>query len=187
MHPGVADAAKRDEVSRIVVRGVAVEVVDVEVLLTAADGAPVLVAFEDSVTRLLPSSEGILIPRSDESRESFAVDPAFAPRSKRALIAEPAEAVPVGMVGAEGGLRAVERIQAQLEVGAHGQIRLVAGWDKGWEPPPGSGECRGGCHRGYRYPALVQENTSGAPDLDLDRRTVRRRFAGDSELNGIAA
>lgn len=96
--------------------------VDVEVLLSAADGAPLAIAFKDDTAGHLPSPQGVLVPRPDGGCEPLAVDQAFASRGKRTLKAEPAETVPVGTVPAEGGLRTVERIQAQLEVGAQGQI-----------------------------------------------------------------
>ncbi len=55
VYPGMADAAERDEVFRVVVRGIAVDVVDVEVFLSTADGTPVPVALEDGVTYLFPA------------------------------------------------------------------------------------------------------------------------------------
>ena len=120
MHPGVADAAERDEVIRIVVRGVVIEMVDVEILPPTADDAPVPVTVEDGDAHLLPSPQGILFPCRDGGRKPFAVDLAFTSRGKRAPAAEPAKTVQVGTVPAEGRLRAVERVQAQLEEGAHG-------------------------------------------------------------------
>lgn len=124
MHTGVADAAERDQVCRIIVCGVAVDMVDMKVLSPAADGTPVPVAFKDSIADLLPSPQGIFVPRQDGGREPFTVNPAFASGGKRAPAAEPAETVPVGMVAAEGSLRTVERVQAQLKVSAHGQKRV---------------------------------------------------------------
>lgn len=127
MHPGVADAAERDQVPRIVVRGVVVEMMDVEVAVPVADGAPVAVTCEDRVADLLPSQQSILLPRPDGNREPIAVDQASAPRGKRAPAAEPAKTVQVGTISAERGLRAVERVQAQLEVGAHDQKKVGCG------------------------------------------------------------
>ena len=119
MHPGVAAAAERDEVRRVVVCRVQVDVVDVEVRPRAADGASLPVAVDDDTAHLLPPRQGILIPRPDGDREPFAGDPAVAPHGKRAPAAEPAETVPVGAVPAERGMRTVKRVQAQLDGGAH--------------------------------------------------------------------
>ena len=127
MHPGVADAAERDEVLLIVVRGVVIEMVDVKILPPTADDAPVPVAVEDGDAHLLPPPQGILLPRRDGGREPFAVDLAVASCGKRAPAAEPAKTVQVGTICAEWGLRAVERVQAQLEVGAHGHLSMGRG------------------------------------------------------------
>ncbi len=124
MHPGVADVAEREQVGRVVVRGIAVDMVDVKIPLSAADGAPLPVALQDLVPDRLPSRQGVLLPHPDGGREPFAVDGTRGPRGKRTLAAEPTEAVPVGMVAAEGALRTVERVQVQLKVGAHDQKRV---------------------------------------------------------------
>lgn len=127
MHPGVADAAERDEVSRVVVRGITVDMVNMEILLSTTNGAEVSVAFKDCAAYLLPFPQRILVPRPDRGREPFAVDLPRAPRGKRALVAEPAKTVSVGTVGAEGVLRTVKRVQAQLEVGAHSHEEVGPG------------------------------------------------------------
>ena len=119
MDPGMADAAERDEVLRVVVRGVVIEMVDVEIPLSTADDAPVPVAVEDGDAHLLPSPQGILLPHLNGDGKPFAVDLAVASCGKRAPAAEPAKTVQVGTVPAEGRLRAIERVQAELEVGAH--------------------------------------------------------------------
>ena len=119
VHPGMADAAERDQVSGVVVRGVAVDVVNVEVPFPAADGTPVPVALEDGVAYLFPAPQGVLLARPDGDREPLAVDAALAPYGKRAPAAEPAKTVPVGVVSAERGERAVERIKGELQAGGH--------------------------------------------------------------------
>lgn len=101
MHPGMTDAAERDEVLRVVVRGVVIDVVDVEVLLSAADGARAPVAFKHGAPDLLPCGEAILVPCPDGDLEPFTVDGASAPHGKRAPEAEPAKTIPVGIVSAE--------------------------------------------------------------------------------------
>ena len=65
MHPGVADAAESKQVRRVVVRGIAVEMMDMEVFISPADGAPLPVALQDCVPYCLPSRQGILLPRPD--------------------------------------------------------------------------------------------------------------------------
>ncbi|KAF5045601.1 hypothetical protein DSECCO2_479570 [anaerobic digester metagenome] len=75
--------------------------VDMEILLSAADGAPVPVALKHTATRLLPSPQGILVPRPDGDLEPFTVDDGPVPHGKRALAAEPAETVPAGIIPAE--------------------------------------------------------------------------------------
>ncbi|MCK9297767.1 MAG: hypothetical protein M0P21_02235 [Methanoculleus sp.] len=124
MHPGMADAAQRGKVSRIVVRGVAVEMVNVKVPFTAADSAPLPVAIQDRTSDCFPSWKGILLLRPDVDREPFAVDSACGPHGERALVAESAEAVPVRTIVAKGVQGTVERVQAQLEIGAHGQKKV---------------------------------------------------------------
>ncbi len=75
--------------------------VDVEILLSAADGALLPVAVKHSVADLFPSREAVLLPRPDGSLEAFAVNDAPAPHGKRAPAAEPAKPVPGGLVSAE--------------------------------------------------------------------------------------
>ena len=101
MHPGMADAAERDEVLRVVVRGVVVDVVDVEVLLSATDSTRAPVAFKHGVPNLLPRGKAILVPCPDGDLEPFAVDEG-PPHGKRAPAAEPAKTVPAGIVSAKG-------------------------------------------------------------------------------------
>jgi hypothetical protein len=104
MHPGVADAAEGEQVGRVVVRGIAVKMVNMKVLLSAADSAPLPVAIQDSTPYRFPSRQGILLPCPDGDLEAFAVDDTCGPHGERALVAEPAEAVPVGVIVAEGVL-----------------------------------------------------------------------------------
>ncbi len=127
MHPGVADAAESEQVGRVVVCRVQVNVVDMQVLLSAADSALLPVTSQDHITHLFPSPQGILLPRPDGGREPLAVDVACGPRGKRALVAEPAETVQVGAIPAERIPGTVERVQAQLEVGAHDQKKVGCG------------------------------------------------------------
>jgi len=127
MHPGMADAAERDEVCEAVVRGVAVEMVDVEVLLSAADRALLAVALKHSVANLLPPREAVLVPRPDGGLEAFAINEAPAPHGKRAPTAEPAKTVPVGIVSAKGGPRTIECIQAELNFDTHDPERMGRG------------------------------------------------------------
>lgn len=101
MHPGMADAAERDEVLRVVVRGVVVDVVDVEVLLSATDSTRAPVAFKHGVPNLLPRGKAILVPCPDGDLEPFAVDEGRPPHGKRAPAAESAKTVPGGIVSAE--------------------------------------------------------------------------------------
>jgi len=63
MHPGVADAAERDEVCQGVMCRVQVDVMDVEVFGSAADGALLPVAFQDRGPHRLPPPESVLLPR----------------------------------------------------------------------------------------------------------------------------
>ncbi|MDK2890728.1 MAG: hypothetical protein PWR21_1360 [Methanoculleus sp.] len=104
MYPGVADAAEGEQVARVVVRGIAVKMVNVEVFASAADGALLSVAIQDRVPYRFPSRQGILIPHPDGDLEPFAVDGACGPHGERALVTEPAETVPVGVIVAEGVL-----------------------------------------------------------------------------------
>ncbi|MDK2917182.1 MAG: hypothetical protein PWR25_1739 [Euryarchaeota archaeon] len=120
----MADAAEGDEVCKVVVRGVAVEMVDVEVISPAADGASLPVALEHGVPDLLPPREAVLLPRPDGDFETFTVDEAAAPRGKSAPAAEPAKTVPGGIVSAERGTRTIKCIQAELNLGAH-DLELV--------------------------------------------------------------
>lgn len=76
--------------------------VDVEILISAADGTPIPVALKHIATRLLPSRQGILVSRPDGNLEPFTVDDGSVPHGKRALPAEPAKAVPAGIISAEG-------------------------------------------------------------------------------------
>ncbi len=101
MHPGVADAAERDEVRGVVVCGIAVDMMDVENLPPAADDTGVPVAFKDGVPYILPSPQGVLLPRPYGSCKPLAVYLPCAPCGKRALAAEPVKTVLVGAVGAE--------------------------------------------------------------------------------------
>lgn len=102
MHPGMADSAERDEVLRIVVCRVAVEVVNVEFISPAADRTPILIALKYGAPNLLPCREAILVPGPDGSLEPLAVDEASVPHGKRAPAAEPAKAVSGRIVSAEG-------------------------------------------------------------------------------------
>lgn len=104
MHPGVADAAEREQVDRVVVRGIAVDMVDVKIPLSAADGAPLPVALQDLVPDRLPPRQRVLLSHPDGGREPLAVDGTRSPRGKRTPAAEPAKTVPVGMVSAKRGL-----------------------------------------------------------------------------------
>lgn len=127
MHPGMTDAAERDEVLQVVVRGVVVDVVDVEVLSPAADRASLPVAFKHGAPNLLPPREAVLLPRPDGGLESFAVDEGPAPHGKRAAAAEPAKTVPDGIVPAKRGARTIKRVQAELNVGAHDLKKVGCG------------------------------------------------------------
>ncbi len=130
MHPGMTDAAERDEVLQVVVRGVVVDVVDVEVLSPpAADRASLPVAFKHGAPNLLPPREAVLLPRGWGGLESFAVDEGPAPpHGKRAAAAEPAKTVPDGIVPAKrGGARTIKRVQAELNVGAHDLKKVGCG------------------------------------------------------------
>lgn len=119
MHPGMADTAEGEQVFRVVVGGVAVEMVDMKVIAPTADDALLPVPLEDHVTDLFPSPQAVFLLRPDLDCEPFAVDAAWGPHGKRTLAAEPAKAVLVGTVTAERGAGTVERVQAQLKVGAH--------------------------------------------------------------------
>jgi len=55
MHPGMADAAEGKQVDRVVVCGVAVEMVNMKVPLSAADSAPLPVPFKNSTPYGFPS------------------------------------------------------------------------------------------------------------------------------------
>jgi len=104
MHPGVADAAEGEQVGRVVVRGIAVEMVNMKVLLSAANIASLPVAIQDRIPYRFPSRQGILLPGPDGNLEAFAVDDTSGPHGERALVAEPAKAVSVGFIVAEGVL-----------------------------------------------------------------------------------
>ena len=119
MHPGVADAAERDEVCQGVVCRVQVDVMDVEVFGSAADGALLPVAFQDRGPHRLPPPESVLLPRPDGDPELLAEDRTVLADGERALVAEPEEAVPVRVAVAERRQRAVKRIKAELQVGGH--------------------------------------------------------------------
>lgn len=124
MHPGMADAAESKQVDRVVVRGITVEMVNMKVPLSAADGAPLPVPFKNSTPYCFPSRQGILLLRTDMDREPFAVDSVCAPHGERALVAESAEAVSVGTIVAEWIQRTVKCVQTQLEEGAHDQKKV---------------------------------------------------------------
>jgi len=121
MHPGMADTAESEQVFRVIVRGITVEMVDVKVPLSAADSSPLPVPLKNRTPDRFPAREGILLLCTDMDREPFAVHGACAPHGERALIAEPAKAVPVGAIVAGWIQRTVECTKMQLEVGAHDQ------------------------------------------------------------------
>ncbi|MBA7482227.1 hypothetical protein ES707_17709 [subsurface metagenome] len=119
MHPGVADAAEGDKVDRIVVCRVQVDVMDVKLHPRAADCAHPAVTIENDSPDLPPAPKPVLRPRPDGNAELLAEDGALLPHGERAPAAETEEAVPIRAAVAEGGLRAVERIKAELQVGGH--------------------------------------------------------------------
>jgi hypothetical protein len=123
----MADAAESKQVGRVVVRGIAVEMMDVKVLLSTADITPLPVPLQDRVPYRFPSRQGILLLRPDAGREPFAVDGACGSHGERALVTEPAETVSVGAIVAERVQRTVECVQAQLEVSAHDQKKVGRG------------------------------------------------------------
>ena len=119
MHPGMADTAERDEVCRGIVCRVQVDVVDVEVFVSAADGALLPVVFQDRGPHGLPPPESVLLPRPDGDPKLLAEDRTPLADGERALVAEPKKTVPVRAAIAERRQRAVERVKAELQVGGH--------------------------------------------------------------------
>ena len=59
----VAALAEGDEVCGVVVGGVAIDMVNVEVLAAAADSAPAAFTVEDPVAQAFPCAEGVLLLR----------------------------------------------------------------------------------------------------------------------------
>ena len=125
MHPGVADAAERDEVSRVVVCRVQVDVMDVESHPRAADCAYSAVTIENNSPDLPPAPKPVLRPRPDDNTELFAGDGTILPDGERAPAAEAEKAVLVRTTVAERRLRTVERIKAELQVRGHAERSLT--------------------------------------------------------------
>lgn len=114
MRPGMADAAERDEIFRGIVCRVKVDMMDVEIIIPTADGAPPSVTTHDRGPHLLPSPEGVLLPRPDGYPELLAEDGSTLADGERAAVAEPEKAVPLRMAAAEGREPAVKRIEVEL-------------------------------------------------------------------------
>src|SRR5690606_21570871 len=106
---------------------------------SAADGALLPVAFQDRGPHRLPPPESVLLPRPDGDPELLAEDRTVLADGERALVAEPEEAVPVRVAGAERRQRAVKRIKAELQVGGHVRCSL-SGYGITTRAPP---HCRG--------------------------------------------
>lgn len=119
MHPGMADAAEGDEVWRVVVRGIEVEVMDMEVPHRSADRAYLAVTIDDDGPDLPPAPEPVLRPCTDGDAELIAEDGPLLPDRERAPAAEADETVVVREAVAEGGPGAVERIKTELQVRGH--------------------------------------------------------------------
>lgn len=121
MHPGVADAAEHNEVSRGVVCRVKIDVMNVEVRITAADGAYSPITVENGSPDLSPAPQPVFRPSPDREPELLAEDGAVRSGCERAPAAEPEETVPVRAAAAEGSQRAVERAEGELQIGSHAE------------------------------------------------------------------
>jgi hypothetical protein len=115
----MADAAEGDEVWRVVVRGIEIEVMDMEVPHRSADRAYPAVTIDDGSPDLPPAPEPIFRPRTDGDAEFIAEDGASFPDRERAPATEADEAVVVREAVAEGWPGAVERIKTELQVRGH--------------------------------------------------------------------
>ena len=94
---GMAAFAEGRQICRVVVRPVAVEVVDVQVGCDAADGAAVSVAFEDLFPESLPCLQGILLPHGNPASIERAYKTVIRTPGTGAVVTEPPVAVPAGL------------------------------------------------------------------------------------------
>jgi len=117
----VAELAEGDEVFRVVVGGVAVDVVDVKVLAAAADGAPSALPLEDQIAQAFPCAEGVLLLRRDPDREAGAEEAPAAARGVRAADAEGGETVEGVVPPAQGRAVGIEGVEGELDRGRHGR------------------------------------------------------------------
>jgi len=117
----VAELAEGDEVFRVVVGGVAVDVVDVKVLAAAADGAPSALPLEDQIAQAFPCAEGVLLPGRNPDRESSAEEAPAAARDVRAADAEGGETVEGVVPSAQGRAGGIEGGEGELYRVCHGR------------------------------------------------------------------
>lgn len=110
----MAALAEGDEVSRVIAGGVAIDVVDVEVLTAAADGAPATFTLDDQGAQAFPCAEGVLLLRCDPDRKPGAEE-ALAARGVRAADAEGGKTVEVRCAPAEGRAVGVEGGEGELD------------------------------------------------------------------------
>ncbi len=111
----MAALAEGDEVCGVVVGGVAIDMVDVEVLAAAADSAPTAFAVEDPVAQAFPCAEGVLLLRRDPDRKPGAEEAPAAARDVRAADAEGGKTVEGMVPPAEGRALGVEGCEGELD------------------------------------------------------------------------